>query len=103
MSVLPSAAQDPRFGVIEITAKTHVFKLSRTIHFRDIEVTKATFSPAPNQAVMVEVEVLLAAVAGIVVGWPRWFGGGRSWGGRWFRRIRGGGFVVFTADDNVVA
>jgi hypothetical protein len=49
VSVLPSGAKDPSFGVIEITAKTHVFRLSRTVHFRDIEVTKATFPSAPTQ------------------------------------------------------
>ncbi|HEX7230434.1 MAG TPA: autotransporter [Candidatus Binatia bacterium] len=50
VSVLPSGAKDPSFGVIEITAKTHVFRLFRTVHFRDIEVTKATFPSAPTQA-----------------------------------------------------
>src|SRR5215467_5874910 len=49
-SVLPSGAKDPSFGVIEITAKTHVFRVFRTVHFRDIEVTKATFPSAPTQA-----------------------------------------------------
>ena len=49
-SVLSSGAKDPSFGVIEITAKTHVFRLFRTVHFRDIEVTKATFPSAPTQA-----------------------------------------------------
>src|SRR5215470_6495880 len=49
-SVLPSGAKDPSFGVIEITAKTHVFRLFRTVHFRDIAVTKATFPSAPGQA-----------------------------------------------------
>jgi len=51
VSVLASGAKDPSFGVIEITAKTHVFRLFRTVHFRDIEVTKATFPSAPGQAV----------------------------------------------------
>src|SRR5215467_3274139 len=50
VSVLPTGAKDPSFGVIEITAKTHVFRLARTVHFRDIEVTKATFPSAPTQA-----------------------------------------------------
>ncbi|MGN6718917.1 MAG: hypothetical protein ACTHLX_16165, partial [Candidatus Binatia bacterium] len=49
-SVLPSGAKDPSFGVIDITAKTHVWRLFRTVHFRDIEVTKATFPSAPTQA-----------------------------------------------------
>ena len=49
-SVLPTGAKDPSFGVIEITARTHVFRLFRTVHFRDIEVTKATFPSAPTQA-----------------------------------------------------
>ena len=29
VSVLPAGAKDPQFGVIEITAKTHVFRLFR--------------------------------------------------------------------------
>lgn len=49
-SVLPSGAKDPSFGVIDITAKTHVFRVFRTVHFRDIAVTKATFPSAPEQA-----------------------------------------------------
>src|SRR5262245_24967998 len=50
VSVLPSGAKDPSFGVIEMTAKTHVFRVFRTVHFRDIAVTKATFPSAPGQA-----------------------------------------------------
>ncbi len=51
VSVLPAGAKDPDFGVIEITAKTHVFRLFRTVHFRDITVTKATFPSTPGKAV----------------------------------------------------
>lgn len=50
VSVLPTGAKDPQFGVIEITAKSHVFRLARTVHFRDITVTKATFPGAPDKA-----------------------------------------------------
>jgi len=49
VSVLPSGAKDPTFGVIEITAKTHVFRISRVVHFQEISVTKATFPSAPDQ------------------------------------------------------
>jgi hypothetical protein len=51
VSVLPAGAKDPDFGVIEITAKTHVFRVFRTVHFRDITVTKATFPSTPDKAV----------------------------------------------------
>ena len=51
VSVLPSGAKDPQFGVIEITANTHVFRIFRTVHFSDITVTKATFPGAPTQAI----------------------------------------------------
>ncbi len=50
VSVLPAGAKDASFGVIEITAKTHVFRLFRTVHFRDISVTKATFPSSPDKA-----------------------------------------------------
>jgi hypothetical protein len=51
VSVLASGAKDPDFGVINITAKTHVFRVFRTVHFRDITVTKATFPATPDKAV----------------------------------------------------
>jgi len=50
VSVLPAGAKEPDFGVIEITAKTHVFRLFRTVHFRDVEVKKATFPSVPDKA-----------------------------------------------------
>ena len=50
VSVLSTGAKDPEFGVIQITAKTYVFRLFRTVHFSDIEVTKATFPAAPGKA-----------------------------------------------------
>jgi hypothetical protein len=51
VSVLATGAKDPDFGVIEITAKTHVFRLFRTVHFRDVSVTKATFPSTPDKAI----------------------------------------------------
>ncbi len=50
VSVLPAGAKDPDFGDIEFTAKTHVFRLARVVHFRDITVVKATFPATPDKA-----------------------------------------------------
>jgi hypothetical protein len=51
VSVRPAGAKAPDFGVIEITAKTHVSRLSRVVHFTDIAVVKATFPATPDKAV----------------------------------------------------
>src|SRR5262245_18377437 len=50
VSVLPRGDTEPSFGVIEMTAKTHVFRVFRTVHLRDIAVTQATSPSAPGQA-----------------------------------------------------
>jgi hypothetical protein len=50
VSVLPAGAKDPDFGVIKLTAQTHVFRLFRVVHFRNITVTKATFPATPAKA-----------------------------------------------------
>jgi hypothetical protein len=50
VSVLPAGAKDPDFGVIELTAQTHVFRIFRVVHFRNIAVTKATFPSTPAKA-----------------------------------------------------
>ena len=50
VSVRPAGAQEPVFGVIEITAQTYVSRPSRTVDFADIVVTKATFPATPDQA-----------------------------------------------------
>src|SRR5215831_14956194 len=49
-SVLVAGAKDPDFGVIEITANTQVDRLSRTVHFSNIQVKKASFPASPNKA-----------------------------------------------------
>ncbi|HXJ78401.1 MAG TPA: autotransporter [Candidatus Methylomirabilis sp.] len=51
VSVLPAGARAPDFGVIDITANTHVFRLFRVVHFTDIAVVKATFPATPDKAV----------------------------------------------------
>jgi hypothetical protein len=50
VSVLPASAKDPDFGVIEITANTQVDRLSRTVHFSNIQVKKSTFPSTPAKA-----------------------------------------------------
>jgi len=50
VSVLPAGAKNPDFGVIEITAKTHVHRLFRTVDFKDINISKATFPSASDKA-----------------------------------------------------
>ncbi len=50
VSVLAAGAKDPVFGVIEISAVTHVRRILRTVEFRDITVKKATFPSVPAKA-----------------------------------------------------
>jgi hypothetical protein len=50
VSVLPPGEKEPVFGVVDITANTHVEKQSRTVDFQDIEITKATFPTTPDKA-----------------------------------------------------
>src|SRR4029077_19672501 len=51
VSVLPAGAKTADFGVIEITAKTHVSKEARVVHFMDVMVVKATFPGTPDKAI----------------------------------------------------
>src|SRR5262249_60728067 len=46
VAVLPAGSKDPVFGAIEITAVTDVAKVSRTVHFRDVKITRAVFPSA---------------------------------------------------------
>ena len=50
VSVVPPSSKEPVFGVIEITAKTEIDRASRTVYFREIKVTQATFPSAPQSA-----------------------------------------------------
>ena len=50
VSVLPTGATDPQFGVINITASTWIDRTSRTVYFNNITVTSATFPANPEQA-----------------------------------------------------
>ena len=50
VSVLPAGAKEPDFGALSVTAKTHVFRVLRTVHFRDIQITRATFPSVPDKA-----------------------------------------------------
>src|SRR5215510_14301910 len=51
VSVLPAGAKNADFGVIQITAKTHVSKEARVVHFLNITVVKATFPATPDKAI----------------------------------------------------
>jgi hypothetical protein len=48
-SVLAAGTKDPDFGAIEITANTQVDRLSRTVHFSNIQVKKVTFPSSPTK------------------------------------------------------
>src|SRR5215813_8151439 len=50
VAVLPAGSKDPVFGAVEITAVTDVAKVSRTVHFRDVKITRAVFPSAPSQS-----------------------------------------------------
>lgn len=48
VSVLPAGSKDSIFGVIDFTAKTHVFRLMRSVEFHEFRVTKSVFPSAPQ-------------------------------------------------------
>ena len=48
VSVLPSGAKDPVFGVVEITAKTHVSRYTRTVEFNKLKVERVKFPTVPD-------------------------------------------------------
>jgi hypothetical protein len=50
VSVLPQGAKEHIFGVINFSAKTHVERAARTVHFKDITVEKANFPSSPDSA-----------------------------------------------------
>src|SRR5262245_49772605 len=50
VSVQPVDAKEPTFGVVEISAVTEVDKQASTVYFDAIQITKATFPSAPDQA-----------------------------------------------------
>ena len=50
VSALPPGSKDPVFGAIEITAVTDVARVARTVHFRDIRITRAVFPSVPAEA-----------------------------------------------------
>ncbi len=50
VSVLPAGAKDPVFGILEITAVTHVHRILRTVEYRNITIQKATFPSVPPKA-----------------------------------------------------
>ena len=50
VSVLPGEPKIRTSASIEITAKTQVDRLSRTVHFSNIQVNKVNFPRAPNKA-----------------------------------------------------
>ena len=62
VSVLPAGGKEQIFGVVEISAKTAVARGSRTVHFRDVKVVKATFPSRPDKGA--------ARTSGRCRGWP---------------------------------
>jgi hypothetical protein len=50
VSVLPPGAENPVFGVVEITAQTQVSRQARTVYFQNIKVAKVQFPTVPDAA-----------------------------------------------------
>ncbi|MDQ7823068.1 MAG: autotransporter [Candidatus Eremiobacteraeota bacterium] len=50
VSALSQDSKEPVFGVVQISAGTYTDKVSRTVYFHDINVTKAVFPSAPDKA-----------------------------------------------------
>jgi hypothetical protein len=50
VSVLAPGQQDPVYGVIQISAKTRIDRVARTVYFTDTTVQAAKFPTAPNWA-----------------------------------------------------
>ena len=50
VSVLPPGSQQPVFGVLKLTATTHVDRLARTVYFTDTTVQSTNFPSMPDGA-----------------------------------------------------
>jgi len=50
VSVQPTGAKDPTFGVIWFTARTDVDKTNRLVYFEDLTITRSSFPSAPDKA-----------------------------------------------------
>ena len=50
VSVLPPGAENPVFGVVQITAQTQVSRQARTVYFQNIRVVKTQFPTVPDAA-----------------------------------------------------
>ena len=50
VSVQPTGAKDPTFGVIWFTARTDVDKTNRLVYLEDLTITRSSFPSAPDKA-----------------------------------------------------
>ena len=50
VSVQPTGAKDPTFGVIWFTARTDVDKTNRLVYLEDLTITRSSFPSAPEKA-----------------------------------------------------
>ena len=50
VAVQPAGAPQPTFGVNNVTAQTLINRVERTVYFENLQITKADFPSAPDQA-----------------------------------------------------
>ena len=49
MAIKPAGAKDETFGVVFATARTQVDKVTRTVVFENLKITKSDFPTLPNR------------------------------------------------------
>ena len=65
MAIKPTGAKDETFGVVFVTARTHVDKTTRTVVFDDLKVTKSDFPALPDRGAAYSQELQKQFAAGI--------------------------------------
>ncbi len=50
VAVQPSGAEQPTYGAMNLRASTQVNRVTRTVHFDDLTITRVNFPSAPDQA-----------------------------------------------------
>jgi len=65
LAIKPTGAKDETFGVLFATARTQVDKVTRTVVFQDVRITKTDFPTLPNHGAQYTAELQKAADAGV--------------------------------------
>lgn len=65
MAIKPTGARDETFGVVFASARTHVDKITRTVVFDDLKITKSDFPTLPDRGASYAADLQKQFAAGI--------------------------------------